>query len=992
MANFLKSGLTVGQSVHGFVVKQVTPLPELRLVAVEALHAHSGARFLHLHCPEDAENLFTVAFSTPPADDTGVPHILEHSVLCGSRKYPVKDPFLEMLKMSMATFINAMTYPDRTLYPVASNVKQDYFNLAEVYVDAVFHPRITPLTLKQEGHHLDFAEPGNPQSPLIIKGIVYNEMKGAYSDLDSLIARSSTQLLFPDSIYGYDSGGAPERIADLTYEQFRSFYELHYAPSNAYILSYGDIPTLEHLAFLDQHLSECPAGVSQASSIQRQPRWATPREHVESYPVAKDDELSRKTAVTMNWLVGVVDDPLQDLAMDIVDRLLLGSAGAPLRKALVDSKLGEDLADSGYSSGNLETTFHVGLKGTEVSRKDEIVDLVLKVLRECVQTGFSREQVDTAFQQLQYAHREIQSMYPMRLMSWVYNAWVYGLDPLMFLRTGARLDDLYRQYLQNPDYFAKAIEESLLRNPHRLTVVFVPEPGLQEKRDQEFAAKIARSRQELTPEETQRILTEAEELQRSQSQANTAEEIASLPQLTLADLPHRPRIVPRVVEELNEKRTFIHNEVFANGVNYLALALDLTGLPAELWNYLPLFTYVFTRMGTAGENYVRLSERIAAHTGGISASTFAASDAADPGRLVTCLAVHAKGLDRNYAETLSIVQDVLGGVDFSDSARLRDLLLQIRVRQQSGIVPNGHQFAATHAGRSLSTLGSLEYLWSGMNQVRLVEAWCRNLDEQIPEISRRLTEIREFLFHRSRVWGSFTGTASMRDQTRLWLGNLDGGASPLSGDLPPPPSLPVEFGRLEGLAVPSEVAFCAACLPAPHVSHPDSSALSVFSKLLALDYFWEKIRVQGGAYGGMSAYNAVAGVVQFMSYRDPNVAETLEVFSRTLEYVQKRVWTPREIERGIITCAKSDEQPIRPSAATSKVLWRYLTGYTDELRIERREKLLQVDASAVKRAALDLLHRYRDEANVCVVAAQEKLALANQNLAKPLSVENVFQG
>jgi Zn-dependent M16 (insulinase) family peptidase len=361
------AALERGEVVAGFRVTGVTPLPALRVVVVEAIHERTGLRLCHL-VADDSENLISFAFRTPPPDDTGVPHILEHSVLGGSRKFPVKEPFLELLKMSMATFINAMTYPDKTVYPVASTVRQDFLNLADVYFDAVFHPNITPMTLKQEGHHLAFERAGDPDSPLVIKGIVYNEMRGAYSDVDSLIDRESMRGLFPDSPYGRDSGGDPDSIPSLTYSDFVGFYRRLYHPSNAFVFAYGDLPSEELLAFLDRRLADCPPAGDVDTVLARQPRWSEPVEARFPFPIARGESGERRGAVTLNWLVGDTLDVMGDLAMSMVDVLLLGSSAAPLRRALVDSQLGDDLTSSGYNSGILEPTFHVGLKGIDLER------------------------------------------------------------------------------------------------------------------------------------------------------------------------------------------------------------------------------------------------------------------------------------------------------------------------------------------------------------------------------------------------------------------------------------------------------------------------------------------------------------------------------------------------------------------------------------------------------------------------------------------------
>ena len=559
--------LSPGQSLHGFSVTRVTPIPAIRATAIEARHERTGARLIHLFT-HDTENLGAIAFRTPPPDDTGVPHILEHSVLCGSRKFPVKDPFLEMIKRSMATFINAMTYSDKTVYPVASNVRQDFLNLFDVYVDAVFFPNIGPDTLKQEGHHIEPADPEHPEdSPLTIKGIVYNEMKGAYSELDALIERTSNHKLFPDSPYGRDSGGDPEAIPSLTYEQFREFHRRYYHPSNSYIMLYGNTPPPDLLAFLGPRLDELPEAINPDSAIPRQPRWSAPVELEESYPMAAEEGLQNKAAVTLGWLLNLGNDPVEEMSLEVMDKLLLGHAGAPLYKALIDSRLGEDLAPSGYSGGALECSFHVGLKGTETDRKPAILALILSTLERCATDGFARESVEAAFQQLQYANLEITAQYPLRLMNRVYDAWIYDQDPLTYLRLGDVLDELKRRYAADPTLFARLIRTQLLDNPHRLTCTFRPDTGLQARRDAEFAAKMEQVKAGLTPAALRQLADDARELAKRQGEPNAPADLAKLPSLKLTDLPKRPLCIPVELAECAGV-PLVRTDVFANGINY----------------------------------------------------------------------------------------------------------------------------------------------------------------------------------------------------------------------------------------------------------------------------------------------------------------------------------------------------------------------------------------------------------------------------------------
>jgi Zn-dependent M16 (insulinase) family peptidase len=898
----------------------------------------------------------------------------------------VKEPFLELLKMSMATFINAMTYPDKTVYPVASTVRQDFLNLADVYFDAVFHPNITPMTLKQEGHHLAFERAGDPDSPLVIKGIVYNEMRGAYSDVDSLIDRESMRGLFPDSPYGRDSGGDPDSIPSLTYSDFVGFYRRLYHPSNAFVFAYGDLPSEELLAFLDRRLADCPPAGDVDTVLARQPRWSEPVEARFPFPIARGESGERRGAVTLNWLVGDTLDVMGDLAMSMVDVLLLGSSAAPLRRALVDSQLGDDLTSSGYNSGILEPTFHVGLKGIDLERAGDVCDLVDNVLRKVATEGIARDKVEIAFQQMAYSHREIQSMYPLRLMGWVYSAWIYDLKPETYLRTGELLDELREQYEREPGIFARLVEERLVRNPHRLTAVFEPRPGLQEERDRELSERMAARRAELGPEQLRRVAEEEAELVRLQETPNTPEQVASLPQLRLADIPSEPRVIPRTVSATPGGVTFIHNDVFANGVNYLALAVDLRGLSEELWPYVPLFAALCTRQGTADMSYTELAEAIAGKTGGIYASCSVTTDALDPRVVVPCLNLSMKALDETYESGLDLVGAVLGSLRLDDVSRLRDVIVQQKTRRQSDIVPSGHSFAARHAGRGVSVVGAIRHLWAGVPQVQLGERLARGFDQLRDDLSAKLEAIRAFVLDAGRLRVSFTGTAAMTAPTIAWLDSLPRLDSPIPDAVP---VVPVADSGMSGLVFEADVAYCAACLPAPHASAVEYPALRVFSQLLSFGYLWEEIRVKGGAYGGSSQYDAGAGVLNLISYRDPSIVRTLDVYRRVTDHVRNADWGRDDIERAVIGCAKGDEKPVRPESATMDALWQELTGLSDDVRRERRQRLLELTPECVRDAALALLAQGLERCPMSVLSSRQRLDAANAELGGALVCEDV---
>ena len=986
--------LRPGEQLHGFAVKAVTPIDELRAVTIELAHQQSGARLLHLYT-SDTENLFSINFPTPPSDDTGVPHILEHAVLAGSEKYPVKEPFFEMIKMSMATFINAMTTSDHTYYPVASNVKKDLFNLAEVYFDAVFHPLLTEETFKREGHHLAPVDPENPTGDLKVTGIVYNEMKGVFSDPESRLYRSMTSRLLPDTLYARESGGDPDAIPDLTYEYLKNFHETYYHPSNGYFFLYGDIPTRDYLAFLADRLDAIPQNETSASlrplrpEVTHQPRWQAPQTVEDTYPVGVDEPLEEKTYLMLSWLIGDATDPEDAILCRLLSLILLGNEAAPLRKAIIDAKLGADLIYSGASSIGPASTFYVGLKGSEVDRADAFTQLVIDTLTRIADSEIDSEKIEAAFQQATYYYQEVAPMFPLRMLYRVIEAWIYEKNSDTFLKLGESLATVRERWQENPAIFNELIRERLVDNSHRLLSVLSPDQDMQAKMETELVQRMKAMRAQLTDEQVQRIAAEAAELERLNGQPNSPEALAKLPQLQVSDLPEKPRHIPTVVEKV-VGRDLLKNDVFANGVNYLVLNFDLQGFPGYLWTYLPRYTDAISKLGAAGMNYAEIAQRTSAVTGGIGCSPGFTTHALDPNRSLLGLNFHLKALDDKIESALDVLHDLIFDVDPRDTERLRDVLVQAVAEYRTEMIHDGSGTAIHHASRGLSPQAHLAEIVNGLPQLRSSETLLSSFDELNTDLMGHIEEIRDFLLTRGRVTASFTGSDPAFEKTRA---RLSGWLDTMRDE--PIASAPIAFQPFdtpprEGLAGPIQIAHCAHVMPAPHYSHPDSTLLSIGAHILRLDYIMSEIRFKGNAYGAWFTYSPFDAHLYQASYRDPHVARTLNVFAQTVDYVKQVEWTQTDIDRAIIATAKNGEKPIRPSQAASNALAQHLTGQTREMREERYAQLRRATPAEVKRALLELLEDNRDKAAVCAVSSREKLEAANSELAQPLVIEDIL--
>jgi Zn-dependent M16 (insulinase) family peptidase len=978
----------VGSTLHGFICESVEELPNLRARALVLRHETTGAAVVHIS-NDDTENLFSVTFPTPPPDDTGVPHILEHAVLDGSEKYPVKRPFFEMIKMSMATFINAMTGSDRTMYPVSSNVERDLFNLAEVYFDAVFHPRLSRNTFMQEGHHIAFAEKGDLSSPLTINGIVYNEMKGAFSNPDAIVGRRMVHDLLPDTAYSKESGGDPDCIPDLTYEDFKRFHATYYHPSNAHFIFYGNIPTAKYLAFLEERL----AGYTRSEvdvSISRQPRWDAPRSAQYAYPIGADESATARAYIVSSWLVGDGSNASEALAFHVLNLALVGNQAAPLRKALVDSALGQDLTHSGFYTLGTEALFSIGMKGCEEGVRDELTSLIERTLQKIADEGLGSDRIASAFQQLSYRYLEIQSMFPLHVMMKIQDAWLSGQSPSTYLKADELIAALRKRCEDEPGFLEDLIRERLIRNPHRLVSVFVPDKEIQKKKDDATAETLAARKESMSAADLEVIKETSARLETFQGTPNAPEDIDTLPQLKVTDLPAKPRRIPTTVETF-AGGDLLTNDVFSNGVSYLQLDLPLEGLDAELYPYLALYGACVRKMGAAGQDYVKIAERTAAYTGGIGMWSHNGTLASDPAVLQRRARFAMKALDTQIAEALQLLGDVLLDIDFTDTGRLREVVNQRKVELRGSLAYAGSSFASHHAAMTLNPACYANELAHGLPQFRTTERLSASFDELAADATAKLEAIRNHIRSCGTITASYTGSA---DVQRRVLDAVRGWAGRVSADPPKKPrtfAVPQQPPR-DGLAAPMNVAHCAVALPAPHLSDGDTPALMVGGRLLSIDHLLEEIRIKGGAYGAGCHHDAQGCSWRFSSFNDPAVKRTLDTFAHVIEYVRAKDWSRDDIDRAIIGSAKSAEAPIRPAPATGQALQRHVCGDTHELRESRYAAMLRVTPAHAKQALVSLLEKGMSACGTCVVSSRERLLEANTQMSgNELRIEDIIE-
>ena len=983
-----KPDLNPGDGVHGYRVLRVEALPEIHSVFHELVHPGTGARHIHIHRP-DRENTFGVIFKTVPRDSTGVAHILEHVVLCGSQRFPVRDPFFSMLKRSLSTFMNAFTSSDWTLYPFATQNRKDFYNLMDVYLDAAFFPKLDELSFKQEGHRLESAQDDPTGGCLEYKGVVYNEMKGAMSSPDQVMVRSILKALYPDTTYANNSGGEPADIPSLTYLQLREFHRRHYHPSNAYFFTYGDLPLAEHLTFIEKAVLSRFTAIHPDTDVLPQPRWDTPRTAGFYYPFGRDEDPGKKHQACVSWLTSDIRDTGEVLCLALLEQILIGNAGSPLRQALIDSGLGSALCDgSGYDAENRDTHFTAGLKDVELAAAENVERIIFDVLGGLVEKGIDPELVESAIHQLEFHRREITNTpypYGIRLLLAVSGTWIHGGDPLRVLDFDADLAEIRRR-MEQGRFFERQLARYFLENPHRVRLTLSPDADLAEREGQRVREELEQIRQKLSPAEIERLRRDAEALRRLQE---AEENIGCLPTLERQDIP--PDVEKIAESSADPGHAVAYFEQATSGIVYVAAAADCGGLPAPWIAWVPFFCHAFSRIGTTRRDYSEMARRIDAFTGGVGAAASPRTGFDGSGRCIPFAALTSKSLFRNLAPMFDILAELLGEFDFSDTSRLKTLLLEYRAGLESMIVHNGHRLAMSLASRRFSATCALSEDWSGIHQLLTVKRWMDGLsDERLGGLAADLFRLGRLVFSRSRFQMAVIGERdAVTGAGALVPGVLNG----LGSDRAEAPAGPQEGfpgARLrEGWSTATAVNFVAAAFPAVRLEHEDSAGLAVMAKLLRSLYLHREIREKGGAYGGFALYNSEDGVFSLASYRDPHIAATLGVFQGAADFLLSGAFDETDIKEAILQVCSEIDKPDPPGPAARKAFFRRIIALSDEMRERFKQRLIALSRREVIAAAERYFGGGLNHCSMAVIGSEEKLLEANTQLEEPLELHKI---
>ncbi len=970
------------EKLDAYRVVECRTIKEMKSEGIVLEHKKPRAK-LFLLSNEDENKVFCIGFRTPPSDDTGLPHILEHSVLCGSDKFPLKDPFVELVKGSLNTFLNAMTYPDKTVYPVASCNEKDFQNLMDVYMDAVLHPNIykEEKIFRQEGWHYELE---SEDAPLIYNGVVYNEMKGAYSSPESLLDSFTQKTLFPDNCYGKDSGGDPAFIPELTYEKFLDFHRTYYHPSNSYIYLYGDMDMSEKLRWLDEeylsHYEERPVD----SRIPEQKAFARPVERELHYSVTEGESEEEATYLSVNTVVGTDLDPKLYVAFQILEYTLLDAPGAPLKQALIDAGIGKDVL-GGYESGILQPYFSVIAKDAEKEQKGEFLAVVKGTLRRLADQGINRKSLLAGMNFYEFKYREADyGSAPKGLMYGLQSldSWLYDGDPMMHLQYQETFDYLKKAVQEG--YFEQLIKDYLLDNPFEAVLVVSPEKNLTAKEDEKLAKRLAEYMASLTSEQIAGLIGDTEALKAYQETPSTPEVLAKIPLLGREDIGRQAEKF-YWTEKTEDGIKVLHHNFFTAGIGYLKVLFMTDTVPQEDLYYVGLLKSVLGSVDTEHYTYSDLTSEIHLNSGGVDFSVSSFGDLRDMDKFTGAFVASVRVLYDRLDFGFGILEEILGHSVFTDGKRLGEVIQETRSRARMKLENAGHSTAVSRATSYFSATSWYNEMTGGTSYYHFLERIAKNYETEKEAVIAKLQEVCRKLFTRSNMLVNYTadekGYAYLPQSLKLLASKL-----PEGGGERYPFTHPA-VNRNEGLKTSAQVDYVARCGNFRRSGYEYTGALKILQVILSYDYLWLNIRVKGGAYGCMSGFGR-SGEGYLVSYRDPNLKETNEVFEGIPAYLEQFDPDERDMTKYVIGTISNLDTPLTPSIKGSRGLSAYLSGVTEEMQQEERDQVLNATREDI-RALADLVRAVLATGSFCVVGNEEKI---EANRAMFGEVSNLTRG
>lgn len=944
--------MTISNEVKQFNLIRSQAIETLHVLVEEYEHLGTGARHLHF-ATKNTENVFLVGLKTVPTDSTGVAHILEHTALCGSEKYPVRDPFFMMIRRSLNTFMNAFTSSDWTAYPFASKNKKDFNNLLEVYLDAVFFSRLDEMDFLQEGHRVEFAKPDDPSTELTFKGVVYNEMKGAMSSPVSQLWQAFTKHLFPTTTYHFNSGGDPEQITRLSYQDLKNFYKKHYHPSNAVFLTFGDIPAAEHQEKMHQFALSRFTRKDQKIEIHDEQRYCSPIRIQESYPIEKGEALNHKTHIVIGWLLGHSFDLEQNLEAHLLSDVLFENSAAPLQRLLEATKLGHAPSPlCGLEDSNREMAFVCGIEGGDPGSEEALEQEILSVLEKVAEEGVPKERLDAVLHQLELSQREISGdgyPYGLQLILAALPPMLHGGDPVALLDLDPVIAKL-RERVKDPEYFKSLVKKCLLDNPHRVTLALKPDTNFDEVRQALLKQQLEKHKAELTEAQKQKIIQQAAELNERQKRKDDE---SILPKVGIPDVPLSLSFPESFTSPVSDKITCYHQGT--NGLVYAQIVIDMPALSEEQQSLLPIYTTLLTGLGLGEFSYLDVQNRQSAVTGGISVFSSVKSALTDIQDVQGKLVFSGKALARNYQALTDLLCETLTAVRFDELDRIQELVAQIRSRREQSVTSNGHALAMGIASSKMSPVSFMSYQLHGISGIKRIKLLDDSLsaseeidNEAVKALAANLAGIHAQVLRENRQF-LVISEQELADEMAQYLQQTQHGfqASQNKGFMLPK----VRENVKEAWLTSTQVNFCAKAFQTVDAEHPDAPALSVLGGFLRNGFLHRAIREQGGAYGGGASQDSGSASFRFYSYRDPRLAETLDDFDASVVWLKEAEHDAETLEQAILGVISHIDKPRSPAGEAKGDYHSNLFGRTREHRERFRSNILKVTMADLLRVA-----------------------------------------
>lgn len=968
-----------GERYLDFAVTKVLEIEELHCRLHELVHLPSGAHIMHL-ANDDPENLFCLSFRTLPSSSNGVAHILEHTVLCGSLRFPVKDPFFSMARRSLNTYMNALTGSDFTCYPAASQVGKDFYNLLDVYIDAVFHPQLKRESFLQEGHRLEFAQPLDPKSALEIKGIVFNEMKGSLASGDTRLWHAMMALLVPDLTYTFNSGGDPQEIPNLTYAELIAFHETYYQPCRCLFFFYGNLPLRKHLDFLEDTILKNAQKAAPLPANPKQERFTETKRREMRYPIHEIENLEERTMVAFGWLTAPLLQQDEVLALSVLDAIWMESDASPLKRKLLEAELCVHV-DAFMDTEMSEVPYVIIFKGCNPKNGDALETLLENALKEIVSEGIPSELIDAAIHQLELSRLEIAGDHaPFGLTLFMRSglAKQQGCDPENALQVHTLFEKLLAQ-IRDPNYFTQLIQTHFLNNTHRVRLVMLPDPQLAAEEAAEEKHALQEQKKALTEAQVQSLLQQAQDLKDYQK-ATEEQSTDCLPKVTLQDVPLLTRDFALKTHSFGPLEVF-HHDCFTNHIVYADLLFDLPPIADEDLPYVSLLTTLLTEIGSKDRSYTDNLAYIQAHTGGIAASASLYIQATDPDQVRPAFSLRGKALFRKVDKLFSLMNDTLLAPRFNDPERIGDLIEQIHEAQVQRLNRQAMRYAMQLASSGSSAASYVGEAWTGLRYFKTIEALSKSLPSNIPKLIERLITLktRLFTFHNPQL--VLSGSKEMLDflvkhQFYGLAGLRPTPAKPWQLDYPfsPPPS--------QGRPIASQVAFSAEVFQAIPYIHPHSAALAAAAAILENKILHKEIRERGGAYGCGASFSSNTGHFSFHAFRDPHIARTRAIFHSSLEAIGAGQFTPQDLEEAKLGVIQQLDLPVSPGSRAMAAYTWLRKGKTLAMRQSFRDRLLALTPHDISQAVTLHLLSQKDTSVFVTFAGTDLLEKENKVLSQ----------